>query len=90
MGILDAEYGFTMASNYNQRRRPAEVLIQSDGTARLIRRRRNPEIWPVARQPVARRAARRNAGAVRMPTPDLSTSPRAIWRLTWPQMLAAP
>ena len=22
-----------------------------------------------------------------MPTPDLSTSPRAIWRLTWPQML---
>lgn len=22
-----------------------------------------------------------------MPTPDLSTSPRAVWRLTWPQML---
>ena len=22
-----------------------------------------------------------------MQTPDLSTSPRAIWRLTWPQLL---
>lgn len=40
LGILDAgAYGFTMSSNYNQRLRPAEVLIQSDGTARLIRRR---------------------------------------------------
>lgn len=44
LGILDAgAYGFTMASNYNQRRRPAEVLIQSDGTARLIRRRETLE-----------------------------------------------
>lgn len=32
-----------MGSNYNMRRRPAEVLIQSDGTARLIRRRENLE-----------------------------------------------
>lgn len=34
-------YGFTMASNYNSRRRPAEVLIEA-GAARLIRRR---ESW---------------------------------------------
>ena len=32
-----------MSSNYNQRQRPAEVLIQSDGTARLIRRRESLE-----------------------------------------------
>ena len=31
-------YGFTMASNYNSRPRPAEVLVE-DGVARLIRRR---------------------------------------------------
>ncbi len=31
-------YGFTMASNYNSRPRPAEVLIE-DGKARLIRKR---------------------------------------------------
>ncbi|MDR3320019.1 MAG: diaminopimelate decarboxylase [Desulfovibrio sp.] len=40
LGILDAgAYGFVMASNYNQRCRPAEVLIRADGTAKLIRRR---------------------------------------------------
>lgn len=40
LGVLDAgAYGFSMSSNYNMRRRPAEVLIQSDGTAQLIRRR---------------------------------------------------
>ena len=44
LGILDAgAYGFTMSSNYNQRQRPAEVLIQNDGTARLIRRRESLE-----------------------------------------------
>ena len=32
-------YGFSMSSNYNSRLRPAEVLINSDGTHRLIRRR---------------------------------------------------
>jgi diaminopimelate decarboxylase len=32
-------YGFSMASNYNCRLKPAEVLIASDGTDRLIRRR---------------------------------------------------
>jgi diaminopimelate decarboxylase len=38
-------YGFSMASNYNTRRRPAEVLV--DGTeARLIRRRESfPDLW---------------------------------------------
>ncbi len=40
LGVLDAgAYGYCMASNYNNRLRPAEVLIQSDGTDRLIRRR---------------------------------------------------
>lgn len=44
LGVLDAgAYGFVMASNYNQRRLPAEVLIRSDGTARLIRRRQTLE-----------------------------------------------
>ncbi len=38
-------YGFSMASNYNTRRRPAEVLV--DGIeARLIRRRETfPDLW---------------------------------------------
>ncbi|MCE9598915.1 MAG: diaminopimelate decarboxylase [Spirochaetia bacterium] len=32
-------YGFTMASNYNSRPRPAEVLIRSNGQAEVIRKR---------------------------------------------------
>lgn len=40
LAVLDAgAYGFVMASDYNQRLRPAEVLIGMDGAARLIRRR---------------------------------------------------
>lgn len=40
VAMLDAgAYGFSMSSNYTQRLRPAEVLIQKDGTAKLIRRR---------------------------------------------------
>jgi diaminopimelate decarboxylase len=40
IGVLDAgAYGYSMCSNYNNRLRPAEVLIQSDGNTRLIRRR---------------------------------------------------
>lgn len=40
VGVLDAgAYGFSMASNYNTRLLPAEVLIEQDGEARLIRRR---------------------------------------------------
>jgi diaminopimelate decarboxylase len=40
LGILDSgAYGFSMSSNYNNRLRPAEVLIDSDGNPRLIRRR---------------------------------------------------
>jgi diaminopimelate decarboxylase len=35
-------YGFAMASNYNARPRPAEVLVDGD-TAYLVRRR---EAWP--------------------------------------------
>jgi len=40
IGIMDAgAYGYSMSSNYNNRLRPAEVLIQENGTPRLIRRR---------------------------------------------------
>lgn len=40
IGVLDSgAYGFVMSSNYNNRLRPAEVLIQADGSYRLIRRR---------------------------------------------------
>lgn len=40
LGMMDAgAYGYCMASNYNNRLRPAEVLIQEDGAHRLIRRR---------------------------------------------------
>ena len=44
LAMLDAgAYGFAMASTYNQRLRPAEVLICADGSARLIRRRETLE-----------------------------------------------
>lgn len=40
IGVLDVgAYGFSMASNYNQRYLPAEVLIEESGADRLIRRR---------------------------------------------------
>ena len=40
IAMLDAgAYGWVMASPYNQRMRPAEVLIGADGRTRLIRRR---------------------------------------------------
>ncbi|HEX7715310.1 MAG TPA: diaminopimelate decarboxylase, partial [Bacillota bacterium] len=40
IGVLDAgAYGYSMCSNYNNRLRPAEVLIRMDGTPALIRRR---------------------------------------------------
>lgn len=40
IAVLDAgAYGYSMASNYNQRPRPAEVMITSDGEVRLIRKR---------------------------------------------------
>ncbi len=42
IGVLDAgAYGSSMSSNYNQRPRPAEVLICADGTPKLIRMRDN-------------------------------------------------
>ncbi len=44
IGLLDAgAYGYVMASSYNQRTRPAEVLITLDGTPKLIRRRETLE-----------------------------------------------
>lgn len=40
IGIMDAgAYGYSMSSNYNNRLRSAEVLIDLDGNPRLIRRR---------------------------------------------------
>ncbi|MBN2613553.1 MAG: diaminopimelate decarboxylase [Bacteroidales bacterium] len=40
IGVLDSgAYGYAMSSNYNNRLRPAEVLIDSNGDHRLIRRR---------------------------------------------------
>jgi len=40
IGIMDAgAYGFSMSSNYNNRLRPAEVLLRMDGSVSLIRRR---------------------------------------------------
>ncbi len=40
IGVMDAgAYGYSMSSNYNNRLRPAEVLIGRDGSTRLIRRR---------------------------------------------------
>jgi diaminopimelate decarboxylase len=40
LGVLDSgAYGYSMSSNYNNRLRPAEVLIDADGNPRLIRRR---------------------------------------------------
>jgi len=42
IGILDAgAYGFAMASNYNSRVRPCEVLIRKNGKVELIRKREN-------------------------------------------------
>jgi len=40
LGVLDSgAYGYSMSSNYNNRLRPAEILIEADGNPRLIRRR---------------------------------------------------
>jgi diaminopimelate decarboxylase len=40
IGVMDAgAYGYAMASNYNNRLRPAEVLICEDKSVKLIRRR---------------------------------------------------
>ncbi len=40
LGVLDSgAYGYAMSSNYNNRLRPAEVMIDKDGNHRLIRRR---------------------------------------------------
>jgi diaminopimelate decarboxylase len=40
LGVLDSgAYGYSMSSNYNNRLRPAEVLIEADGNPRLIRSR---------------------------------------------------
>ena len=40
VGVKNAgAYGYAMASNYNSRLRPAEVLLCEDGTTRLIRKR---------------------------------------------------
>jgi diaminopimelate decarboxylase len=44
VAIMNAgAYGFSMASFYNSRPRPAEVLVTEKGTARLIRKRETIE-----------------------------------------------
>jgi diaminopimelate decarboxylase len=44
IGVLDSgAYGYSMSSNYNNRLRPAEVLIDAKGNPRLIRRRDRPD-----------------------------------------------
>jgi len=44
LGVMDAgAYGYSMASNYNNRLRPAEVLIDANGNDILIRRRETLE-----------------------------------------------
>ncbi|MFO7636983.1 MAG: diaminopimelate decarboxylase [Clostridia bacterium] len=44
LGVMDAgAYGYIMASNYNNRPRPAEVLIKSDKSIKLIRTRETIE-----------------------------------------------
>lgn len=44
LGVLDAgAYGYVMSSTYNQRLRPAEVLIDLEGRPKLIRRRETLE-----------------------------------------------
>ena len=40
IGVMDAgAYGYSMSSNYNNRLRPAEVLIKNDGGLQVIRKR---------------------------------------------------
>jgi diaminopimelate decarboxylase len=40
IGVMDAgAYGYSMSSNYNNRMRPAEILIRSDGSLLQIRKR---------------------------------------------------
>ena len=40
IGVMDAgAYGYSMCSNYNNRLRPAEVIIDKNGSDILIRRR---------------------------------------------------
>lgn len=44
LGVLDSgAYGYSMSSNYNNRLRPAEILIGKDGNPRIIRERDNLE-----------------------------------------------
>ena len=44
LGVMDAgAYGFSMSSNYNNRLKPAEVLIKADGSVKLIRKMDNYE-----------------------------------------------
>lgn len=47
LAVFDAgAYGFSMASNYNSRRLPAEVLLDGRGRSALIRRRESyEELW---------------------------------------------
>jgi diaminopimelate decarboxylase len=42
LAVLDAgAYGMSMASTYNLRPLPAEVMVEADGSARLVTRRQS-------------------------------------------------
>jgi diaminopimelate decarboxylase len=50
LAVLDAgAYGYAMSSNYNARLRPAEIMIDIDGKARVIREKENMD-WLLANQ----------------------------------------
>jgi diaminopimelate decarboxylase len=52
LALLSAgAYGFTMASNYNSRATPAEVLVNGNKSAVIRRRQRLEEIWATEKAP---------------------------------------
>ncbi len=52
LAILAAgAYGFSMASNYNSRRRPAEVLVAGDGATLIRKREEFADLWSHEVQP---------------------------------------
>jgi diaminopimelate decarboxylase len=44
-------YGFVMASNYNTRPFPAEVLVRGRQSASVRERQRTPDIWKLENLP---------------------------------------
>jgi diaminopimelate decarboxylase len=58
LAVLTAgAYGYTMASHYNSRPRPAEVLVEGDRHAVVAERERLEELTRLERHPLAWRSA---------------------------------